>query len=133
MKKSLILLVPITSIFVLSVIIATYFMENIFNLLKLDGINFSTILPSPDFEILLYLSLVGIVGIHRNRGNNWSSSYSKPGEARILGRSRKSPLNIITDMNLVDWKEETNGIEFPTFVISKQRQPKSAALWWSWR
>jgi len=70
MKKSLILLVPITSIFVLSVIIATYFMENIFNLLKLDGINFSTILPSPDFEILLYLSLVGIVGIHRNRGNN---------------------------------------------------------------
>ena len=70
MKKSLILLVPITSIFVLSVIIATYFMENIFNLLKLDGINFSTILPSPDFEILLYLSLVGIVGIHRNRGKN---------------------------------------------------------------
>jgi len=70
MKKSLIYFVPITSIFVLSVIIATYFMENIFNLLKLDGINFSTILPSPDFEILLYLSLVGIVGIHRNRGNN---------------------------------------------------------------
>jgi hypothetical protein len=31
------------------------------------GINFSTMLPNSDFKILLYLSLVGIVGIHRNR------------------------------------------------------------------
>jgi hypothetical protein len=70
MKKSLIYFVPTTLIFVLSVIMATYFMENIFNLMKLAGINFSTILPNSDFEILLYLSVVGIVGIHRNREDN---------------------------------------------------------------
>ena len=73
MKKSLIYFVPITSIFVLSVIIATYFMENIFNFMKLAEINFSTILPNPDFQILLCLGVVGfigIVGIHRNRENN---------------------------------------------------------------
>ena len=70
MKKSLIIFVPITSIFVLSGIMATYFMADIFTLMKLAGINFSTILPNPDFKILLYLSVVGIVGIHRNRGDN---------------------------------------------------------------
>ena len=67
-KKSLLFLVPITSIFVLSSIIATFFMESIFNLLNLNGIISSTILPNPDFKILLYLSIAGIVGIHRNRG-----------------------------------------------------------------
>jgi len=68
MKKSLIYFIPITSIFVLSVIIATYFMEDIFNLMKLARIHFSTIFLNSDFKILLYLSVVGIVGIHRNRG-----------------------------------------------------------------
>ena len=73
MRKSLFFIVPITSIFVIPVIMANYFMEDIFTLMKLVGINFSTILPNPDFEILLYLSLVGIVGIvgiRRNRGDN---------------------------------------------------------------
>ena len=70
MKKGLIYFVPIISIFVLSVVIATYFMENIFNLIKIAGINFSTILPNSDFKILLYLSVLGILGIRRNRGDN---------------------------------------------------------------
>jgi len=70
MKKSLIYFVPIMSIWVLSVIVATYFMENIFKLMKIAGINFSTILPNSDFKILLYLSVLGILGIRRNRGDN---------------------------------------------------------------
>jgi len=70
MKKGLIYFVPIISIFVLSVVIATYFMENIFNLIKIAGINFSTILPNSDFKILLYLGVFGILGIRRNRGDN---------------------------------------------------------------
>jgi hypothetical protein len=36
----------------------------------LAGINISTLLPNPDIEFLLCLSLVGIVGIHRNKGGN---------------------------------------------------------------
>ena len=79
------------SIFVLSVIIATYFMENIFDLMKLAGINFSTILPNSDFNILLYFSVVGIINIRRNRGDNKSSSYYRHDGAKILGRLRKDP------------------------------------------
>ena len=70
MKKSLIYLVLIKSFFVLSIIIAAYFMADIFNLMKLAGINFSTILSNPDFAILFCLSLVGIVNIRRNRRDN---------------------------------------------------------------
>ena len=70
MKKSLILFAAITPILVIPAILATYFMADIFNLMKAVGLNFSTILPNPDFKILLYLSIVGIVGIHRNRGGN---------------------------------------------------------------
>jgi len=69
MKKSLIYFVPTALIFLLSVIIATYFMENIFNLMKLAMINFSTILQNSEFKILLCFSIVGIVGMHRSRGN----------------------------------------------------------------
>jgi hypothetical protein len=57
----------------LSATIATNFMEDIVNLMKLVEINISTLLSNPDFEILLCLSLVGIVGIvgiHRNKGDN---------------------------------------------------------------
>ena len=70
MKDSLIFFVSVTSIFMLSIIIANYFMEDFFNLMKLAEIKISTILPNPDFEILLCLSLVGIVCIHRNKGDN---------------------------------------------------------------
>jgi hypothetical protein len=45
-------------------------MEDIFNLMKFAEIKISTILPNPDFEILLCISLVGIVCIHRNMGDN---------------------------------------------------------------
>ena len=76
MKKGLIYFVPIMSIFVLSVIIATYFMENIFNLIELARINISTILINSDYKIfLLYFSAVGIISVRRNRGGNKSSSY----------------------------------------------------------
>jgi hypothetical protein len=54
----------------LSIIIANYFMGDFFNLMKLAGINISTILSNPDFKILLCLSLVGIVCIRRNKGDN---------------------------------------------------------------
>jgi len=92
MKKGLIYFVPIMSIFVLSVIITTYFMENIFNLIELARINISTILINSDYKtFLLYFSVVGIIGIRRNRGGNYSSSYYKPGGAKILGRPRKNP------------------------------------------
>jgi hypothetical protein len=54
----------------LSAIIAINFMEDIFNLMKFTEIKISTILPNPDFEILLCLCLVGIVGIQRNKRGN---------------------------------------------------------------
>ena len=67
MKKSLIYFVPKTSILVILVIVATYFIEDIFKLMKFTEINVSTILPNPDFTMLLYLSVVGIFGIPRKR------------------------------------------------------------------
>ena len=70
MKKSLIYLVLIKSFLVLSVIIPTYFMADIFKLMKLAGLNSSTILSNSDFAILLCISLVGIVNIRRNRGSD---------------------------------------------------------------
>ena len=70
MKKSLTSLVLITSLFVFSVVIAIYFMADIFNLMKLAGLNFSTILSDPDFAILLCLCIVGLVNIRRNKRDN---------------------------------------------------------------
>ena len=70
MKNSPFFFISVTSIFILSAIIATNFMEDIFNLMKSAEIKISTILPNPDFEFLLCLCLVGIVGIHRNKGDN---------------------------------------------------------------
>ncbi len=67
MKNSPFFFISVTSIFMLSVIIATNFMEDIVNLMKLAMINISTLLPNPDFEILLCSRLVGI---HRNKGDN---------------------------------------------------------------
>ena len=70
MKNNLIFFISVTSIFILSAIIATNFMEDIFNLMKSAEIKISTILPNPDFEFLLCLCLVGIVGIQRKKGGN---------------------------------------------------------------
>ena len=92
MKKGLIYFVPIMSLFVVSVIITTYFMENIFNLIELSRINISNILLNSDYKIfLLYFSVVGIINIRRNRGGNKSSSYYRHNGAKILGRLRKAP------------------------------------------
>jgi hypothetical protein len=66
MKKQQVILAAITSIFVITVALATYFKESIDSLMAIAGINFSTMLPNPDFKILLYFSLVGIVCIHRS-------------------------------------------------------------------
>ena len=70
MKNNIVFFISVTSIFILSAIIATNFMEDIFNLMKSAEIKISTILPNPDFEFLLCLCLVGIVGIHRKKGGN---------------------------------------------------------------
>ena len=70
MKNNLPFFISVTSIFMLSAIIATNFMEDIFNLIKFTEIKISTILPNPDFEFLLCLCLVGIVGIHRKKKDN---------------------------------------------------------------
>ena len=62
MKKTLILFVSITSIFVLSVIIRAYFIEDIFNLMKLSRTKISSIVIDPDIQIILCLGLIGIIG-----------------------------------------------------------------------
>ena len=69
MKKILILSVPTTSIFVLSVLIGTYFIEDIFTLIQLGRTNSSLIIPESDTQILLCCSLIGLVGIFRKRSN----------------------------------------------------------------
>jgi hypothetical protein len=69
MRNSPIFFISVTSIFMLSAIIATNFMESIVNPMELAGLNISTLLPNPEFEILLCLSLVGIVCVNRNKGN----------------------------------------------------------------
>ena len=59
-------------------------MENIFNFVKLAMINYSTIFQNSEFKILLCFSIVGIVGMHRTRGDKWSSWSSNSGGANIL-------------------------------------------------
>ena len=70
MKKILILLVSITSIFVLSAIIGAYFIEDILNLMKLSKTKISSIIIDPDIQILLCLGLIGIVGFFASRAGN---------------------------------------------------------------
>ena len=92
MKKGLLYFVPIMSIFVLSVIITTYFMENIFNLIELARINISTILINSDYKIfLLYFSVVGIFNIRRNRGGNNQAVTIDTVEPRFSAELRKDP------------------------------------------
>jgi hypothetical protein len=69
MKKILILFIPLSSIFVISAIIATYFLGDTLNFIKFVGGNFSAVPTNPDFKILLWLGLAGIFGIHRKRRN----------------------------------------------------------------
>jgi|GEM_PF-4390726 len=67
MKKIFIIYFSITSIFLLLGLIGAYFKENIFNLISLSRTNISAITISPDVQILLYLSLIGLVVFFRSR------------------------------------------------------------------
>ena len=69
MKKFLVFFVPIVSILVLSVIVGAFFIEDIFNLVKLSRPMKSSIIPESDIQILLFLSIVGLVAIMRKRPN----------------------------------------------------------------
>ena len=69
MKKFLVFFVPIVSILVLSVIVGAFFIEDIFNLVKLSRPMNSFIIPESDIQILLFLSIVGLVAIMRKRPN----------------------------------------------------------------
>ncbi len=69
MKKILIFFVSITSIFVLSVIIRAYFIEDIFNLMKLSRTIISSIVIDPDIQIILCLGLMGIIGFFGSRAD----------------------------------------------------------------
>ena len=67
MKNILTLFIPTASILVLLLIVGAYFIEDIFNLLKLSITMNLPRIPESDIQILLYLSLVGLVGILRKR------------------------------------------------------------------
>jgi hypothetical protein len=74
MKKILILFVPKASIFVLFVLIGTYFIEDIHTLFQLGRTNSSSLIPAADIQILLCFGFIGLVGIFRKRSNkNFSS------------------------------------------------------------
>jgi hypothetical protein len=70
MKKILILIVSITTIFVLSAIIWAYFIEDVLNLMKLSGTKITSITIDPDIQILLCLGLIGIIGFLASRAGN---------------------------------------------------------------
>jgi hypothetical protein len=69
MKKILILFVSITSIFVLSIIIRAYFIEDIFNLMKLSETKISSMVIDPDIQITLCLGIIGIIGFFGSRAD----------------------------------------------------------------
>jgi len=70
MKKILILFVPAASIFVFSLLIGAYFIEDIFNLIQLGRTKGSLVIPKPDIQILLCLGLIGIIGFFASRAGN---------------------------------------------------------------
>ena len=67
MKKIFLILVSITSIFVLIGLIGAYFKENIFMPIGLSRANISAINISPDLQFLLYFSLIGLVVFFKSR------------------------------------------------------------------
>jgi hypothetical protein len=70
MKKILILIVSITTIFVLSAIIWAYFIEDVLNLMKLSGTKITSAIIDPDILIFLCLGLIGIIGFFARRAGN---------------------------------------------------------------
>ncbi len=69
MKKILVFYVPIMSVLLLSVIGGAYFLDDILNLAKLNRTMNISIIPESDIQILLFLSIVGLVAIMRRRPN----------------------------------------------------------------
>jgi hypothetical protein len=69
MKRIFILLVSIVSIFGLLMITGAYFKAELFSLIKLNRTVNPSIIPGADIQILLYLSIAGLVGILRKRPN----------------------------------------------------------------
>ena len=67
MKKNLILFVSLIPVFVFSGFVGAFFLEDIFHFIKLCKDNISAIIVDPDVQILLYLSVIGLVGIFRIR------------------------------------------------------------------
>ena len=74
MKKILILFVPTSSIFVLFVLIGTYFIEDIYTLIQLGRTTLSSLIPESDIQILICFGFIGLVGIFRKRSNKIFSS-----------------------------------------------------------
>ena len=69
MKKILFFCVPIMSILSLAAAAGAYFIGDIFNLIKLDRTVNPTLVNESDIQILLLLSIVGLVAIMRRRPN----------------------------------------------------------------
>jgi hypothetical protein len=70
MKKILVFFVLIVSFLLLSVIVGAYFVDDIFNLVTLSRTMNTSIIPESEIQILLFLSIVGLVAIMRKRANN---------------------------------------------------------------
>jgi hypothetical protein len=69
MKKILVFFVPIVSTLVLSMIVAAFYIEDIFNLVNLNWTMNLAITPDSDIQIFLLLSIAGFVAIMRKRSN----------------------------------------------------------------
>lgn len=67
MKKASFLFVSVTFAIVLSALIGIYFMIDIFNFMKLIRENLSSMIIDPEVQILLYLSLIGLIGFFGSR------------------------------------------------------------------
>jgi uncharacterized membrane protein len=67
MKNVFILFVSITLIFVFLGLIGAYYKENIFNLVKMSRTSISDFSISPNIQLLLYLSVIGLIGVFRSR------------------------------------------------------------------
>lgn len=69
MKKMFIILLSTTLSFVLIGLIEAFFKEDIFALISFSRANISAIKISPDLQLMLYLSLIGLVVFFRRRSH----------------------------------------------------------------
>jgi hypothetical protein len=69
MKKMFIILLSTTLIFVLIGLIGAFFKEDIFALISFSRTNISAFTISPDLQLMLCLSLIGLVVFARRRSN----------------------------------------------------------------